>query len=65
MSSQILLVESADCPGLVHAITGVLLRRGLNVVRNAEYVDRNLSRALRLVFEDRVFLSGRRTVIFD
>ncbi|MEO8075509.1 MAG: formyltetrahydrofolate deformylase [Acidobacteriota bacterium] len=44
MSSQILLVESADCPGLVHAITGVLFRRGLNVVRNAEYVDRTLSR---------------------
>jgi formyltetrahydrofolate deformylase len=40
MSSQVLLVECADQAGLVHKITGVLFKRGLNVVRNGEFVDR-------------------------
>ncbi len=39
-SSQVLLVECADRPGLVHDITGVLFRRGVNVVGNHEFVDR-------------------------
>jgi formyltetrahydrofolate deformylase len=37
---QVLLVECADRPGLVHAITGVLFRHGVNVVGNQEFVDR-------------------------
>ncbi|HXJ55324.1 MAG TPA: formyltetrahydrofolate deformylase [Verrucomicrobiae bacterium] len=36
----LLLVECADRPGLVHAITGVLLRHGCNVISNHEFVDR-------------------------
>lgn len=40
MKSSILLVECADRPGLVHGITGVLFRLGLNVVGNHEFVDR-------------------------
>lgn len=39
-SITLLLVECADRPGLVHAITGVLLRRGCNVISNHEFVDR-------------------------
>ena len=39
MSMQVLLVECADRPGLVHGITGVLFRAGLNVVANQEFVD--------------------------
>ncbi len=39
-SPQVLLVECADRPGLVHAITGVLFRHGVNVVGNQEFVDR-------------------------
>jgi len=37
--SRVLLVECADRPGLVHGITGVLFRRGLNIVGNQEFVD--------------------------
>jgi formyltetrahydrofolate deformylase len=34
-----LLVDCADRPGLVHAITGVLFRAGANVTSNHEFVD--------------------------
>lgn len=44
MSAQVLLVECADRPGLVHGISGVLFRRGLNVVGNQEFVDRATAR---------------------
>jgi formyltetrahydrofolate deformylase len=37
--SEVLLVECADQPGLVHAITGVLLHAGLNILSNHEFVD--------------------------
>lgn len=40
MKPSVLLVECADRAGLVHAITGVLFRRGVNVVGNQEFVDR-------------------------
>lgn len=39
MSAQVLLVECDDRRGLVHAITGVLLKHGVNVVGNQEFVD--------------------------
>lgn len=42
--SQVLLVECADRAGLVHAVTGVLFRSGVNVVGNQEFVDRTGSR---------------------
>ncbi len=38
--SSVLLVQCPDQPGLVHAITGALFHRGLNVVGNQEFVDR-------------------------
>ncbi|MBI3880527.1 MAG: formyltetrahydrofolate deformylase [Verrucomicrobia bacterium] len=44
MSTQILLVECDDRRGLVHAITGVLLKHGVNVVGNQEFVDRTPAR---------------------
>lgn len=44
MSTQVLLVECEDRRGLVHAITGVLLKHGVNVVGNQEFVDRASSR---------------------
>ena len=44
MSMQVLLVECADRPGLVHGITGVLFRAGLNVVANQEFVDQDARR---------------------
>jgi formyltetrahydrofolate deformylase len=44
VSAQVLLVECADRRGLVHAITGVLLKHGLNVVGNQEFVDRGSAR---------------------
>lgn len=44
MSSQVLLVECKDQRGLVHAITGVLLQHGVNVVGNQEFVDCNSAR---------------------
>lgn len=44
MSGQVLLVECDDRRGLVHAITGVLLGHGANIVGNQEFVDRRSSR---------------------
>ena len=44
MNSQVLLVECADQPGLVHRITGVLLKHGVNVVGNQEFVERPSAR---------------------
>lgn len=44
MRPRILLVECPDRPGLVHDITGILFRRGVNVVGNHEFVDRSLGR---------------------
>jgi formyltetrahydrofolate deformylase len=43
-SAQVLLVECADQRGLVHTITGVLLKHGVNVVGNQEFVDRGAER---------------------
>ena len=44
MSTQVLLVECEDRRGLVHTITGVLLKHGVNVVGNQEFVDRGPAR---------------------
>jgi formyltetrahydrofolate deformylase len=44
MSTQVLLVECDDRRGLVHAITGVLLKHGMNVVGNQEFVERAAAR---------------------
>lgn len=44
MSHSILLVECPDQRGLVHAITGVLLRHGGNVLSNHEFVDHDQAR---------------------
>lgn len=52
MSAQVLLVECPDRPGLVHAITGALLRQGVNVVGNQEFVEREAARFfMRTEFE--------------
>jgi formyltetrahydrofolate deformylase len=40
MTAHIVLIECADRPGLVHAVTGVLLAHGLNITSNSEFVDR-------------------------
>lgn len=53
--SQVLLVECPDRPGLVHAITGVLFRHGVNVVGNQEFVDRGAGRFfMRTEFDGQV-----------
>lgn len=39
MASRVLLVECDDQTGLIHAVTGVLWRHGLNIVTNDEFVD--------------------------
>jgi formyltetrahydrofolate deformylase len=44
MGNQTIRVECDDRKGLIHAITGVLFRRGLNIVENDEFVDRDSSR---------------------
>lgn len=40
MPTHILLIDCSDETGLVHRITGVLFRRGGNVISNHEFVDR-------------------------
>lgn len=41
---QVLLVDCRDQRGLIHAITGVLLRHGANILTNDEFVDRQAQR---------------------
>jgi formyltetrahydrofolate deformylase len=43
-SPDVLLVDCPDRPGLIHAITGVLLRHEANILTNDEFVDRGLQR---------------------
>src|SRR5207249_12106090 len=52
---SVLLVQCEDRRGLVHAITGVLFRNGVNVVGNQEFVDRgSRSFYMRTEFEGAV-----------
>ncbi len=39
MQPHLLLIDSPDATGLVYKITGVLYRRGFNIISNHEYVD--------------------------
>ncbi|MBU1105778.1 MAG: formyltetrahydrofolate deformylase [Candidatus Riflebacteria bacterium] len=39
MNSRILLIECVDQKGLIHEVTGVLLRSGQNIISNSEFVD--------------------------
>ncbi|HUR44508.1 MAG TPA: formyltetrahydrofolate deformylase [Candidatus Saccharimonadales bacterium] len=41
---QLLLIECQDEPGLIHKITGVLLRHRFNIIRNDEFVDETAAR---------------------
>lgn len=52
--NHVLRIECADRKGLVHKITGVLYRRGLNIVENGEFVDPGSGR-----FFMRTEVSGR------
>ncbi len=42
--NHVLRIECADAKGLVHKITGVLVRHGLNIVENGEFVDAETGR---------------------
>jgi formyltetrahydrofolate deformylase len=39
--AHLLLIHCPDEPGLVYKITGVLFNRGLNIIRNGEFVERD------------------------
>ena len=52
--THILRIECADQKGLVHKITGVLYKKGLNIVQNGEFVDHETGR-----FFMRTEFSGR------
>ena len=59
MSTQVLLVECEDRRGLVHAITGVLLQHGVNVVGNQEFVERDAARFFMRTEFDGAVEAGR------
>ena len=59
MSAQVLLVECDDRRGLVHAITGVLLRHGVNIVGNQEFVEREANRFFMRTEFDGAVEAGR------
>src|SRR3989338_259956 len=42
--NHVLRIECADAKGLVHKITGVLYREGLNIIENGEFVDTQIHR---------------------
>ena len=42
-SRNVLLISCPDRAGLIHRITGVILRHGLNITENHEFVDRTLN----------------------
>lgn len=44
LPNHVLLVDCPDRPGLIHAITGVLSRHGVNIITNDEFVDRESDR---------------------
>jgi formyltetrahydrofolate deformylase len=53
MNLQIILIECSDQKGIIHAVTGVLFRNGLNIVQNSEFVDHASGRFyMRTVVED-------------
>jgi len=41
---HILRIECDDRKGLIHKITGIIFKQGLNIVSNAEFVDRDAGR---------------------
>jgi formyltetrahydrofolate deformylase len=52
MAEHLLLIDCADETGLVHRITGVLVRAGFNIVGNHEFVDRQAGHFfMRTAFE--------------
>lgn len=44
MNPQIVLIECRDQKGLIHTITATILRHGLNIISNSEFVDHGSSR---------------------
>ncbi|MGO8766392.1 MAG: formyltetrahydrofolate deformylase [Limisphaerales bacterium] len=59
MSAWVLLVECNDQRGLVHAITGVLLQHGVNIVGNQEFVERGAARFFMRTEFDGTVEAGR------
>jgi formyltetrahydrofolate deformylase len=56
---QVLLVDCPDQQGLIHAITGVLLRHGANILTTDEFVDREHERFfMRAEFEGAAAAGG-------
>jgi len=50
---QILLIECPDRKGLIHSVTDVLLRHGVNIIQNNEFVDHESGRFyMRTAVED-------------
>ncbi len=50
---QIILIECPDRKGLIHAVTDVLLRHGVNIIQNNEFVDHESGRFyMRTAVED-------------
>jgi formyltetrahydrofolate deformylase len=50
---QIILIECPDRKGLIHAVTDVLLRHGMNIIQNSEFVDHESGRFyMRTAVED-------------
>jgi formyltetrahydrofolate deformylase len=57
--SSLLLIECPDKPGLVHGVTGVLLRHGCNVISNHEFVDQESARFfMRTEFTGEIDVAG-------
>ena len=58
---HILLMDGPDHKGLIHLVTGVLLRHELNVIRNDEYVSPSGQFFMRTEFESGVTLGANDT----
>jgi len=64
VNNPVLLVSCDDQPGLIHRITGVLLKAGANIVSNQEFVDAHTGQFfMRTEFENASELQGLGDII--
>lgn len=68
MKTATLLIDSEDEPGLIYKVTSVIYRHNLNIIGNAEFVERTFNQFFMRTefsghFEDEVLISGLKAAL--